>query len=116
MEIRKFVREFLTATKKVLRVLNNPDEQDPTGLANTLKLDFPQLRLQDAGLRECSGFARVVPMSIRQMLFYMEAARTGTKRLISTGNVQVLLNLMSAMSVKQQPAQAVSQPQVQVLP
>ena len=50
------------------------------------------------------------------MLFYMEASRAGITRDISTGNVQVLLNLMSAMAVKQPAPQVTPLPQNQVLP
>ena len=67
METRKFTKELLAATKKVLKVLTSAGEQDPTGFASQLTLDFPQLHLMNAGLRSASGsgFCRAVILSLR---------------------------------------------------
>merc|ERR1712237_54036 len=55
MEARKFTRQLLVATKKVLKVLTSENEQEPTGLANLLKLNFPALHMMKAGLKVASG-------------------------------------------------------------
>ena len=118
MEIRKFTKGFIMASKKVHKVLTNKDELDPTGFGNELKLNFPSLHLIQAGLRAASGsgFSHGVILSLRQVLFHMETVNTGTKRVISSDFTQVLLNLVSAMTVKVPATQAVVQPQAQVLP
>ena len=69
----------------------------------------------NAGLRDASGsdFGRAVILSMRQVLYFMEAARTGTNRAISSENTQVLLNLVSSMAIR---APVAAQQQVHELP
>ena len=117
MEARKFTRQLLVATKKVLKVLTSENEQDPTGLAGLLKLNFPALHMPKAGLKEASGsgFSWAIILSMRQVLYSMEAARTGTKRVISSGPTQVFLDLVSSMRTRA-PIQVAPQPKGQALP